>query len=248
MRLPIPILLATTIALGAAGCGSSSHDSPKAAAQATASTPTTATAPAVTTSTASTSTAASAPTIPGCTKAPDPTAYASRTHESVPTGRLSATRQWTVTLDTNCGKIAIALAVKQAPKTTSAFAGLVRRGFFTGLSFHRIVAGFVIQGGDPLQTGAGGPGYTVVEAPPSDLKYTSGVVAMAKTSTDPSGASGSQFFIVTGADAQLPAEYALLGRVSSGMAVAKRIEAVPTQPSQMPDVPIIIRRATLTSH
>src|SRR5439155_1334669 len=83
--------------------------------------------------------------------------------------------------------------------------------------FHRIVPGFVIQGGDPKGDGTGGPGYKVVEAPPKTLQYTKGVVAMAKTQLEAAGTSGSQFFVVTGEDAQLPADYALLGKVTGGL-------------------------------
>ena len=74
---------------------------------------------------------------------------------------------------------------------------LSARGFYNDLTFHRVAAGFVIQGGDPDGDGSGGPGYTVVEPPPRNLNYTLGTVAMAKTGTEPAGASGSQFFIVT---------------------------------------------------
>ncbi len=102
-----------------------------------------------------------------------------------------------MTVATNCGTFAFTLDVKQSPKTSASIYYLVRRGFFDGLTFHRVAAGFVIQGGDPLGDGSGGPGYTVVEAPPQSTQYVRGVVAMAKTQTDPSGASGSQFFVVT---------------------------------------------------
>src|ERR671938_355848 len=102
--------------------------------------------------------------------------------------------------------------------------GLGRSGFYDGLAFHRIVPDFVIQGGDPAGNGSGGPGYTVVEPPPSSLKYTPGVVAMAKTQAEPAGASGSQFFVVTGSQAQvLTPDYALLGRVTGGMDVVSKI-------------------------
>ncbi|MGZ4359274.1 MAG: peptidylprolyl isomerase, partial [Gaiellaceae bacterium] len=80
-----------------------------------------------------------------------------------------------------------------------------------------------IQGGDPTGTGSGGPGYTTVEPPPSSLRYTRGVVAMAKTAAQPAGAAGSQFFVVTAADAGLPPEYALLGHVVSGEDVVQAI-------------------------
>ncbi|MGN6558198.1 MAG: peptidylprolyl isomerase, partial [Solirubrobacterales bacterium] len=84
--------------------------------------------------------------------------------------------------------------------------------------------GFVIQGGDPTGTGEGGPGYTVEEKPPSNLAYTKGVVAMAKTAAEPPGSSGSQFFVVTAPDAGLPPEYALVGKVSKGFPAVTRIE------------------------
>ena len=83
----------------------------------------------------------------------------------------------------------------------------------------------MIQGGDPAGDGTGGPGFSVVEAPPQDLTYTKGVVAMAKTATEAPGTSGSQFFVVTGEDAQLPPEYALLGKVTQGQDVVDQIGA-----------------------
>ncbi len=126
------------------------------------------------------------------------------------------------------------LDVKHSPKTSASFYGLVSRGFFNGLVFHRVVAGFVIQGGDPTGTGGGGPGYTVVEAPPASTQYVRGDVAMAKTMLQPSGASGSQFFVVTAANATqsagLTPDYALLGKVVQGMQVVQRIDSLPTSP------------------
>jgi cyclophilin family peptidyl-prolyl cis-trans isomerase len=129
----------------------------------------------------------------------------------------------TAVVRTSCGTFEIALDTKRAPKTANSFAYLAKKGFYDDLTFHRIVPGFVIQGGDPLGTGLGGPGYTVVEKPPANLAYTKGVVAMAKSSADPPGASGSQFYVVTGADAGLPPEYALVGKVSEGYPVVARI-------------------------
>jgi peptidyl-prolyl cis-trans isomerase B (cyclophilin B) len=151
----------------------------------------------------------------------------------------------TVTLQTNCGPIVIRLASGRAPRTTSSFAGLVRRGFYDGLTFHRISKNFVIQGGDPLGSGTGGPGFTVVEAPPGDLRYTRGTVAMAKTPDEPVGASGSQFFIVTTLDAHLPPEYALVGSVVGGQASVARIAAVATDAQERPLTPVVISKATL---
>jgi peptidyl-prolyl cis-trans isomerase B (cyclophilin B) len=163
-----------------------------------------------------------------------------------PGGPLAAGKAFTVTLQTNCGAIGIRLATGRAPKTAASFASLVRQGFYDGLTFHRIVPGFVIQGGDPKGDGQGGPGYQIVEKPPARLRYTGGVVAMAKTQADPPGASGSQFFIVMGPDAQLPPDYALVGTVKSGLDAVDRIGALRTGPDEQPVTPVVIEKATLS--
>lgn len=134
-----------------------------------------------------------------------------------PTTRLDRRSDWRAVVTTNCGAFTIELDVKRAPKTTSSFAYLARRGFYDGLTIHRIVPSFVFQGGDPTGTGEGAPGYKIVERPPKDLKYTRGVVAMAKTELEDPGTSGSQFFVVTAEDAELPPDYALVGKVGKGL-------------------------------
>jgi cyclophilin family peptidyl-prolyl cis-trans isomerase len=162
---------------------------------------------------------------------------------------LDAHKRYLVALSTNCGTIDIRLAVSAAPRTTASFAYLVARGFYNGLTFHRVAAGFVIQGGDPNGDGTGGPGYSVVEPPPSDTSYTRGTVAMAKTSADPAGASGSQFFIVTATRAPLPPDYALVGQVVGGIAGVNAIAKLPTDPAQdgAPKSPVVISNARLSS-
>ena len=153
-------------------------------------------------------------------KTPNP----EKRHVPKPTLTLDQAKTYDVTLQTNCGNITIRLDVKDSPKTTASFVSLVRRHFFIGTIFHRIIPGFVIQGGDPTGTGTEGPGYETVEAPPQSTKYTEGVVAMAKTETEAAGTAGSQFFIVIGPDAAtLTPDYALLGHVTKGLDVAKRI-------------------------
>jgi peptidyl-prolyl cis-trans isomerase B (cyclophilin B) len=131
-----------------------------------------------------------------------------------------------VTLRTSCGDITIRLDLKDSPTTSASFVSLSRSGFYDKTIFHRIVPGFVIQGGDPTGTGNGGPGYTTLDKPPRKTKYTKGVVAMAKTANQAAGTAGSQFYIVTGGDAGLPPEYALLGKVVKGMSAAERIDAL----------------------
>jgi peptidyl-prolyl cis-trans isomerase B (cyclophilin B) len=184
---------------------------------------------------------------PGCRRVSAPAPRGAQ-HVPPPKRRLSPARRYVVTLATNCGAIAIELDVKRAPKTTASFAYLVQRGFYDDLTFHRVATDFVIQGGDPDGDGSGGPGYRIVERPPADLRYTRGTVAMAKTGTDPAGASGSQFFIVTASETELPAQYALVGRVVGSMAGVAAIAKLPTVPPQdgEPTSPVVISRATLS--
>ncbi|MGH2923761.1 MAG: peptidylprolyl isomerase [Solirubrobacterales bacterium] len=143
---------------------------------------------------------------------------------------------------TSCGEFVIELDTERAPKTTASFAGLAEQGFYDGTGFHRVAPGFVIQGGDPLGDGTGGPGYSVDEPPPQGFAYLRGTVAMAKTEAEPPGRSGSQFFIVTApADAGLPPEFALLGKVVEGFDVLERIESLGTEGEDGPPAaPVVI--------
>jgi cyclophilin family peptidyl-prolyl cis-trans isomerase len=150
----------------------------------------------------------------------------------------------TAVVETSCGTFEIALDTTQAPKTTNSFAYMAEQGLYDGLDFQRIVTGFVIQGGDPLGDGTGGPGYSVDEKPPANLAYTKGTVAMAKSAAEPPGRSGSQFFVVTGADAGLPPEYALVGKVSSGLDVVEKIGKLGT-PEEKPKQTVLIEKVTI---
>lgn len=150
----------------------------------------------------------------------------------------------TAVVETSCGSFDIALDSTRAPKTVNSFVYLSDKGFYDELTFHRIVPEFVIQGGDPLGTGSGGPGYTVVEKPPANLAYTKGIVAMAKSPSEPPGSSGSQFFVVTGADAGLTPEYALVGKVSQGMDAVERIGKLGT-PEEKPKQTVLIEKITI---
>lgn len=142
---------------------------------------------------------------------------------SAPKQTVSSGEKLTAVVETSCGSFQIALDAKRAPKTVNSFVFLSEKGFYDGLGFHRVAPGFVIQGGDPLGTGTGGPGYSVDEKPPANLAYTKGVVAMAKSSAEPPGRSGSQFYVVLAPDAGLPPEYALVGKVDEGLDVVERI-------------------------
>jgi cyclophilin family peptidyl-prolyl cis-trans isomerase len=142
---------------------------------------------------------------------------------SKPKQALDPAKTYLVVMHTNCGDFTIKLATKTSPETTASFANLAKTGFFDHTFFHRIVPGFVIQGGDPTGSGNGGPGYSTVDKPPASTRYTHGVVAMAKTGAEAPGTSGSQFFVVTADDAQLPPDYAVLGTVTKGLDAVDRI-------------------------
>jgi cyclophilin family peptidyl-prolyl cis-trans isomerase len=161
-----------------------------------------------------------------------------------PQQTVKAGEKLTAVVDTSCGSFEIALDTGRAPKTTNSFAYLAREGFYDGLDFNRVVSGFVVQGGDPLGDGSGGPGYSVTEKPPADTAYTKGVVAMAKSLDEPSGRSGSQFFVVTSLDTGYPPEYALLGEVSKGYGVVARIDELGT-PAEKPKQTVLIEKIAI---
>lgn len=146
-------------------------------------------------------------------------------YEEAPDQKLDSDKTYIWKLETSCGDIEIELDVKESPETANSIVFLTREGFYDGLVFHRILKGFVVQGGDPLGDGTGDAGYDVVEAPPDDFKYTEGVVAMAKGGPDAPGTSSSQFFIVSGEEgASLPPEYAYVGNVTDGDATVADLE------------------------
>lgn len=163
-----------------------------------------------------------------------------------PSARLDEDKVYAVEIETNCGAFTIRLDQKTSPATAASFAALARKGFLDGTIFHRIVPGFVIQGGDPTGTGTGGPGYSTVDRPPADAAYTKGVVAMAKSAQEAPGTAGSQFYVVTGADAGLPAEYALLGKVTEGLDVVAKIGELGDPATEQPVQVVLIEKATVS--
>jgi peptidyl-prolyl cis-trans isomerase B (cyclophilin B) len=167
---------------------------------------------------------------------------------SQPFTDLDPSKTYVATVKTGYGSFQITLDAKRAPKTGGSFKHLADKRFFDSLTFHRIVPDFVIQGGDPKGNGTGGPGYSVTETPPQDLKYTKGVVAMAKTQAEAPGTSGSQFFVVIGSGAaQLPPDYALLGKVTQGMGVVERIGKVKADPNTgEPATKVVIKSIRVT--
>jgi peptidyl-prolyl cis-trans isomerase B (cyclophilin B) len=163
-----------------------------------------------------------------------------------PNKPLKPSAHLAATVTTNCGTFVFALDAKRAPVTAGSFVYLVGKGLYEDTLIHRIQPGFVIQGGDPLGTGVGGPGYTVDEKPPGSLAYTHGTVAMARTAAEPPGRSGSQFFVVTAADAGLDPSYALLGKVTAGLDVVDRIGQLGT-PAGVPTATVVIKKITVAT-
>ncbi len=134
---------------------------------------------------------------------------------------------------TSMGAFTVEFFPKEAPCAVNSFVYLAERKFFDGLTFHRIVKDFVIQGGDPAGTGEGGPGYSFNDELDNDLKYEIGTLAMANSGPN---TNGSQFFVIAGQQGtMLPKQYTIFGRVIEGLDVVKRINSVPTKGGGGPD-------------
>jgi peptidyl-prolyl cis-trans isomerase B (cyclophilin B) len=228
MRRPL-LVAAAPIALLLAGCGSGGKTS---------------TAPSTSATPPASTQASSKPAVRanGCKRVSNPPPKPNGGGKK-PKRLLDASKTWTLTVRTSCGAFTITLNLKTAPKASASMVSLARAGFFDRTTFHRIVPGFVIQGGDPTGTGTGGPGYSTVDPPPRGTKYTRGVVAMAKTQSERRGTAGSQFYVVTGADAGLPPDYAVIGRVTKGLSIVERIGRLGDQ-SEQPTQPVIVYTIT----
>lgn len=176
-----------------------------------------------------------------------PEAKANRpTFDKPPAMTIDPAKKYTATIDTNCGKITIALDPKAAPKTVNNFVFLGRQGFYDGLTWHRVVKDFVIQGGDPKGDGTGGPSYQFEDELLTD-GYKIGSVAMANSGPD---TNGSQFFVVTGQNgASLPNSYSRFGMVTEGVEVAQKLESFapdPPDPSGKPSRPLYMFKIEIT--
>jgi peptidyl-prolyl cis-trans isomerase B (cyclophilin B) len=161
---------------------------------------------------------------------------------------LDPAKTYAVELQTSCGSFTIRLDQRTSPHAAASFASLARNGFFDDTIFHRIVPGFVIQGGDPTASGTSGPGYSTRDRVPASAAYDPGVVAMAKAGNEPAGTAGSQFFVVTGVGGGLTPDYALLGRVTKGMKVVGAIGQLGDPASGGTGTPlqsVVIEKATV---
>ncbi len=159
--------------------------------------------------------------------APDGSSPKRQHFDAPPPMVIDPERRYTATMETSKGPIVIALDPIAAPATVNNFVFLARYHYFDGIVFHRIIPGFVIQGGDPEGTGRGGPGYRFADELPKPGRYQVGSLAMANAGP---GTNGSQFFIISGPDGvRLPPQYSLFGSVVSGGDVVAAIDAVGTR-------------------
>jgi cyclophilin family peptidyl-prolyl cis-trans isomerase len=164
--------------------------------------------------------------ITGETPCPPAEGAAERTSqfENPPPMCIDQARTYTANVTTSKGAFTIELLDDDAPETVNNFVVLSRYGYYEGVPFHRIIPGFVVQGGDPTASGSGGPGYEFGDELPEEGAYEIGSVAMANSGAD---TNGSQFFIITGEQGvSLPPSYSLFGKVTEGMDVVMQIEAI----------------------
>jgi cyclophilin family peptidyl-prolyl cis-trans isomerase len=156
---------------------------------------------------------------------------------------IDADKRYTAEMVTSKGTMTIALDPVAAPKTVNNFVVLARYHYFDGIVFHRVIPGFVLQGGDPEGSGRGGPGYKFEDELPPPGRYELGSLAMANAGPD---TNGSQFFVISGPDGvRLPPQYSLFGKVVKGLEVVEAIDKVGTR-SGSPTERVVIEAVTIT--
>jgi len=156
---------------------------------------------------------------------------------------IDVDKRYTAEMVTSKGTMVIALDPAAAPKTVNNFVVLARYHYFEGIVFHRVIPGFVLQGGDPTGTGTGGPGYKFEDELPRPGRYELGSLAMANAGPN---TNGSQFFVISGPNgARLPPQYSLFGKVIDGLDVVAAIDGIGTQ-SGKPKELVTIHSVTIT--
>jgi cyclophilin family peptidyl-prolyl cis-trans isomerase len=153
---------------------------------------------------------------------------------------IDPAHSYTATIDTSAGTMTAELFASEAPKTVNNFVFLARDGFYDGVIFHRVISGFMIQGGDPTGTGRGGPGYRFDDEPVI-RKYSRGIMAMANAGPN---TNGSQFFVMH-ADYGLPPNYTIFGRLTAGEEVLDKIASAQTGAQDRPVAPVTINSVTI---
>jgi cyclophilin family peptidyl-prolyl cis-trans isomerase len=157
---------------------------------------------------------------------------------------IDPAKRYTATMETSMGTLVIALDPIKAPLTVNNFVFLALNHYYDDVIFHRIIKGFVCQGGDPQGTGTGGPGYRFADELPKAGQYEVGSLAMANAGPN---TNGSQFFLISGADGvRLPPAYALFGKVVKGLDVVEAMQSVPTGPGDRPKTDVTIKSVTIT--
>ncbi len=162
-------------------------------------------------------------------------------YDSPPELKIDLDKSYTATLDTNHGEVVIELDAVRSPQTVNNFVFLAREGFYSGVIFHRVIEGFMIQGGDPTGTGSGGPGYRFRDEIEGTGSYDRGVVAMANSGPH---TNGSQFFICH-TDARLPHSYTIFGKVASGLEAVDSIATAATDRNDRPHDDVVINKVTI---
>ena len=169
---------------------------------------------------------------------------ASKQWNSPPSMVIDPSKRYTARVSTSMGELVIALDAVAAPKTVNNFVFLARQGFYDGVIFHRIIQGFMCQGGDPDGTGRGGPGYKFEDELPKPGRYEVGSIAMANAGPN---TNGSQFFIVSGpSGVRLPPQYSLFGKVVKGLEVVDAMEKVKTGGGDRPVDDVVINKISIT--
>jgi cyclophilin family peptidyl-prolyl cis-trans isomerase len=164
--------------------------------------------------------------------------------KSAPPMGIDPSKRYTATLDTSVGQIVIALDAVKAPKTVNNFVFLALNHYYDGVIFHRIINGFMCQGGDPTGTGTGGPGYRFEDELPKPREYQIGSVAMANAGPN---TNGSQFFLVSGpSGVGLPPQYSLFGQVVKGLDVLDTMQNVKTGARDKPVTDVVINSVSIT--
>jgi len=157
---------------------------------------------------------------------------------------IDPSKRYTATMETSMGTLVIALDAARAPKTVNNFVYLAGYHYYDGIIFHRIINGFVCQGGDPTGTGMGGPGYRFEDELPKPGQYQIGSLAMANAGPN---TNGSQFFLISGpSGVQLPPAYSLFGQVVKGLDVVDAMQKVPTARGDRPIDDVVIQSVTIT--
>jgi peptidylprolyl isomerase len=157
---------------------------------------------------------------------------------------IDPAKRYTATMTTSLGEIVIALDALKAPKTVNNFVFLALNHYYDGVIFHRIINGFMCQGGDPTGTGRGGPGYRFEDELPKQREYQVGSLAMANAGPN---TNGSQFFIVSGGSGVgLPPQYSLFGQVVKGLDIVDTMQNVPTGGGDKPKTDVVIQSVVIT--